>query len=899
MGSIRKEQALFLIAVAFGAWMYSGLKPVKRYSPPRATEKKWKPVSGFKPITVTTTGPQNLRELFVEPSESRPLPPRDDLPFLPVSDLPVVLVPLEIGQHPSAYYGLRHAAFGTGGGGNGAGAKDAGAPSPKAPAAPQAAGAVVQDSPESRYDRLMMLDGFNKFWGLYLGKDEDRFRLASNKGPFPGITIKFQWINEKTGRTVKVRTLEGKDVGGLSLAKTLRNEVGMRLYSFRPTLTNIDEQRTFIDYLLSKARIEAWVYGAALERARAYKKFAKPDEEGILMIARVLRAMGDIEAEYRLFRDLDKHKTLKGSSFQMRGLGIVEAKLGLNRLAEAHLVKAVEISEPIDPRNYAALATFFLDRGRAAESVEPARKAVSFKTRRNPSVAAQIGFHQVLVRALLATGDLTEAEKQASRAVPAKLQPLADYQAACIAYAQQDHGAAETLFQQIYNTSGLPDALLGIALCQLGKGDLDAGQASLTKLIDEQPRLRHLGLVGIGFAMSAGQGSDALEKVDAAIVAYPNHPYLLYMRGRQRRLNGDLEGAVEPLKKALQLHDEFLEALAELTVTYHQLFKRNGDAESLISAIRYVDRLAYLDQKQGAKDVLFLEMQGKIHYEARDLRGAREAFERGKESSLFCVIGLAMVEYAQKRLDLARFRLERMIRDLKPGNSFRGHAEHLLQLMVRHGNKEQVVDKFDRKELGKAWAIAVAGKVSPHIDTRLQMLRMTGEMGRTGFALANRAMVGPGRFLELRVDMKVGNKNLSNFAGVAIEIPSRTAGSSRFRLRVGMDDRGKVILELKDGRKAIEPLRTTIVVTRDEWHTIVVSVQDADNADMKNNSRFLKVFYDGQPLHNPQKPIKLNGLRRSATKSTMFNTELRVEGNPRFEVDVVFDNYRRIQERMK
>jgi hypothetical protein len=240
-----------------------------------------------------------------------------------------------------------------------------------------------------------------------------------------------------------------------------------------------------------------------------------------------------------------------------------------------------------------------------------------------------------------------------------------------------------------------------------------------------------------------------------------------------------------------------------------------------------------------------------------------------------------------------------MIRDLKPGNSFRGHAEHLLQLMVRHGNKEQVVDKFDRKELGKAWTIAVAGKVSPHIDTRLQVLRMTGEMGRTGFALANRAMVGPGRFLELRVDMKVGKKNLSNFAGVAFEIPSRTAGSSRFRLRVGMDDRGKVILELKDGRKAIEPVRTTIDVTRDEWHTIVISVQDADNADMKNNSRFLKVFYDGQPLHDPQKPIKLNGLRRSATKSTMFNTELRVEGNPKFEIDVVFDNYRRVQERIK
>ena len=37
-------------------------------------------------------------------------------------------------------------------------------------------------------------------------------------------------------------------------------------------------------------------------------------------------------------------------------------------------------------------------------------------------------------------------------------------------------------------------------------------------------------------------------------------------------------------------------------------------------------------------------MQGKIHYEARDLRGARAAFSRGETTSEFCKIGLAMLD---------------------------------------------------------------------------------------------------------------------------------------------------------------------------------------------------------------------------------------------------------------
>ena len=89
-----------------------------------------------------------------------------------------------------------------------------------------------------------------------------------------------------------------------------------------------------------------------------------------------------------------------------------------------------------------------------------------------------------------------------------------------------------------------------------------------------------------------------------------------------------------------------------------------------------------------------------------------------------------------------------------------------------------------------------------------------------------------------------------------------------------------------------------IKVTKDDWHEILVTVDDADDADTKNPARLLRVFFDGKSLL-PAEFSKLKGLRRTDTRSNQFLTEFRVESNPLTTVNVAFDNYRRIQERMK
>ena len=411
MANIRKEQVLFLLSLGVAAWIGLSMQGARRVKKANPRAKPEETVHALDPILASPSqAPKNLRELFVEPSESRPLEPKQDLPFPGLRRLPVVLLPLPVGQRPGALHGLRrwvatkpleskkpNGQQGGGDPGNGNG---------NAAPAPVPGG----DDAELRYDAVVKHALKQPYWGLFLGSEEEKFAFALDRSKLvEGVAFEFQWVDPKTGKRLDVMKFKGEEVKELRLAKTLRNEVGMRGHRLVPASHNVEAQRQFILWLIEQGQKEAWVFEEALSRAKTYQKFATPKEEGLLYVAKVLRAVGDLPAEWKLFKDLDQG--LQGSSFQARGLGVVEARLGLDRRAEEHLRRAVQKNEPIDPRNYAALARFLLDRGRSQEAVPLAEKAVSFSNRRDPTIGEKVAFRGLLVRAYLAVGRLDDAER--------------------------------------------------------------------------------------------------------------------------------------------------------------------------------------------------------------------------------------------------------------------------------------------------------------------------------------------------------------------------------------------------------------------------------------------------------------------------------------------------------
>jgi hypothetical protein len=180
------------------------------------------------------------------------------------------------------------------------------------------------------------------------------------------------------------------------------------------------------------------------------------------------------------------------------------------------------------------------------------------------------------------------------------------------------------------------------------------------------------------------------------------------------------------------------------------------------------------------------------------------------------------------------------------------------------------------------------GSGSTQLKPKDGVLQVQGELRNDDPIYAIRPLAGPGRFVEFSIDMKVDAA--VEFAGAVIEIPGRGATPSRFQIKLGVDDRGKVLLAMVDGSTAQDPIRTDIEVVRGEWHNLGFTTY-ADPAKKKGPALFLRVTYDDQVLYD----ARVKTLRRNAGANTAFNTGVRVEGRRRSTVDVSFRNFRRVQ----
>lgn len=905
MDRFRKEQVLLVLVALLAFWIfYKSDKDVRTVSlrGSAATEYTLQ-VGADAPLADPAKGIQRPRNIHIEPSESQPLEPRT-LAFPEVRDAPWLLPPM--GQQPLAYYLLRmdlkgvEAALPAAGQGAEGEAEEAGPVPGVQPGAGQ--------DPTGRYDKLVLSSGNveQPFYGFFLGEDDQKFAAASGERA-AAQKLRFQWMNYRDGTFEKILELDGGELNGqtfvrLELAKTLRNEVGMRIYQRRAS-NDPREQLELLDWLLEKAEQEAWVYEDARKRAVDFARLATTPEERYHHEARVLWAMGDLPGLLELYQGLPAE--LVGSSFQHRGLGRIYARLGLDKLAEEHLRKAVQINKPIDPRNYAALAHFYMDQNRPEDALPLAGNAVEYRMRNKTSAEEKMGFDRLLVFVHLALGDVAAAEKARPSGAMNGQRVISEYLDACIAYAKKDFGTARTAFQRCAAELTIPEAQLGLACCDLGEGKVLAALSQFEALAASQPRLRHLALGGasVCVALTLDEKQQprllgARQKVDDALVAFPGHPYLLWLRGRLQRLDGDLDGAIASLTEALQVRDDFLEALWELSLAYHTRFEANQDAEAIVTARRYIDRLIRLDRAVGGDDPRLNELQGLIHFKNFEYRSAREAFTAAQDKSKFCEIGLGIIEYTQKRRDRAEGRFTTMVRDLPVDHWARIFAQDLLEQIADHAGKEQVIDRFDRERLGESWErggrFGLTGKIE---DGVLVIQSGSRPPNRDYDTELFRSIEGPGRFVSCRVEMEMGLGHQAQFTGLIVRIPVRGSKKVNFEVKLGIDARERVMLHVVDGRnKESRPQYfEEIKLERGRSHSLeIAALRDPKNK--KSKRLFLSPRINGQALCEP---IPLQTLRASDRASRELRTVLASHCRANSPTDLRFKNYVRVQEKSK
>jgi tetratricopeptide (TPR) repeat protein len=592
---IRKEQVLALLTIGIGALIVRSLLQ----DPPR--------VAGFNPgkleYEATAVPPTVLagdrqrqpvrRDFCTEPSETRPLPPRE-LDFPPHPPLSVAAPPLPVGPDYGRMYMLRI----DGAVAEGVTLQVAEAPAAAAAAATPPEGTEGQapaddQGPEAAakiYDRIFVEGQRSPFFGTIEPEaGVDPFDLEA-RTDFEGVKVRMRRYNLKDRRVGAIETFGnegGLKIAKIALANTLRNEVQRKIRAVPNHVSHLNERRALIDWLLEKARSADWIYDTALEQAELFTQLSGGDIEGLRLQQRVLRERGDRAGEWALLQGLPPAH--RESAFRYEGEGTLKAMLQLDAEAEADLRRAVEL-EPTNARPLMALAAFLRERGRS-------REAQATALRIEQTFGSLLGLDErvravrVLVACHLAMGDVESARKAAQRIPTEQLPP---YLAGCIEYAAGRVDEALAGFRQAAATEDSSAALLGQGACLVRKAQWQEAHDALLRAYDEAPLLRHRSATTLALLfLRIGQFDSALTWLDRALEAAPHDPYAFYLRGRTLRLQDQVAPSIEALTAALRARDDFVHAIAEMAAvqsTRASETRGEDQAQAAIAARRYADR---------------------------------------------------------------------------------------------------------------------------------------------------------------------------------------------------------------------------------------------------------------------------------------------------------------------
>ncbi len=895
---LRKEQVLALLTLAMGGWMVrSLLQPPMLASGFTPTKIDYQAVAVPTTVLVTTSAPALARVDFcTEPSETRPLPPRD-LDFPPRAPLSVASLPLDIGPDHAHMWALRIDGAPVEGVTLQADVEAA------APATPAASGGEVQEPANTRaeqearaartYDRIWIVGQKSPFFGTIDPAGHDLFALEELRD-FTGVVVRMRAFNLSKQAVEGVKEF-GKDVGNvierIELAGTLRNEVQRRSRSVPKLASSLDQRRELIGWLLEKAREADWIYDVALEQADLYRQLSHGDLDGLRLQQRVLQARGDLAAEFALLDGLTGD--FRESAFRYEGLGVVKARLGLDVDAEADLRHAVTLA-PNDARPYTALAEFLRRRGRSDEALVAALRAER-TIGSLQSAADRVRAVRAIVACQLALAHL-DAAREALMLLPGD-QPQ-PYLVGCVQYAAGDVTAALGSFQKASGTVDGPLAQLGQAACLLRLGQWQEAHDLFLRIADQDPLLRDRAATGLALLFSRiGQFDAANVWIERALEAAPADAYAFYLRGRSLRLQGQLAGAVDAQLAALRLRDDFVHAIAEMAAVQAQRAAEGYGAEqaqAAIAARRYADRAVELVHTPAVE---LFELDGLLHFGAADPRGARTAFLAARDlaasepEKMFAKGSIAVVDYSRGLVDDATTSLQRMVQDLAKEDPIRVWAAATLTAIEDHAEKEMLEDGFDRDDVGSVWVGERDGSTWAAVSDGALLFK--GPLSRQGNGEVTAERVGAVRngknFLAVGCTLQLGADQPAGegFAGLAIEL-QRGGGAFELRAQVGVRE-GRPFLRIEDGTSQgnVDVVQKWLEIAGfDRLALQQLELRVVPRGDAQGRMLLLQVSWNGFVVH--QHDLKM----LTGNTQTELRTVLFAQGNKGSKIDVRFDDYR-------
>lgn len=883
--SIRKEQALLIVVVLLAAWFggdYLGFNALVNKWNPTAIDLESQPLEAS--LLVSDDAADFIRrDFFTEPSETRPLPPRE-LAFPPHAAASLAGLPLDPGPD------FRHSWLLRQDGAQVTGVEiERGATSTQEEATAadvdSEVGAPGTMSPEQAaklYDRVWLSGLANPEYGrIEPQPGQDLFDLEDG-GDFTDVKLRVVLFSRIKRVETGARWFDAVD--RIQLRQSIRNEVKRQVRKVPDVASAQGQRLQLINWLLEQARSESWIYDVALEQARAYLQFSGGNLDGNRIMQTVLQARGDIAGELDLLMATKGDATVE--SFRLQGLGVIKARLGLWIEAEENLKEAARLT-PSDARAHAALADFYRARGRSREAGASADRAeATLGSVQDAEVRREI--ERTIVSCRMLVGELAAISSIASDS---------PYIRGCISYAAGDMTAAAASFQQVGAGLDSSAALLGQAACLLNTGSFQEAYDLFVRVSDQDPLLRHRAMTGLALIFSRVSDFDtALTFVDRALEASPNDTYALYLRGRTMRLMGQYAAAQEALTQALVQHDDFVLAIVEMSLVQSGLASQAIGADQaafLIGARRYMDRAVALSPEP---ELELLEMQGVCAFAAADSRSARKAFDNARDLAStdaekgYAKGALSVVSYSRGRVDDSIDQLERLERDLGRDSQMGTWAGATLIDIADHAEKESLSDNFERDKIGEIWSTGGNGRMLARIrDGRVVFNKSIPRTG-PGEAFIERASgVKPAKnFLACSATMEVGPRHTvsNSIVGLGIEI-RRARSGVELSARVGLKD-GKPYIGIIDGKDAkgerIVQASPDVALRENGPQALELRVVPRSG---ENNKQLILQIYFNDALVMSHELKQLSGSTQNELKTLLF-----IEGDKGADVDVAFDDYK-------
>ena len=613
--------------------------------------------------------------------------------------------------------------------------------------------------------------------------------------------------------------------------------------------------------------------------------------EGRLLLAKLHEVNFEFDAAFGVYHDL-----LEGSDYARKGDVLVAAgrlyeRLGVLQRAEELYRRALQ-EERSHAEAHLSLGELWLQQGRAEEALPHLAAAEENEPRGVPAKARRIAMRSAHGRGLLALGNHGEARNAFQRALSldgAAPEALAGaIETARLLPTDDRADALQAAVQAVESQLVESDFALGYAqgLAQIEMSNWARAKRHLELAVEADPFRSHLPLGALAYlAERTGNADQALEYLNRSLEVYPNFAWGHYTLGRVLLEAGDLGGAEEALRQALELELDFPDAL----VVMAELERARSDFQA---AHLYLERAL----GEEADNAAWLTLAGFNAYDQGESGRAREFFQaalRADGEYAAAGLGEAWWHYLSQDSREAITRYGEWVdrrRNEGPEDPFVMYAEEQSARIVDHDSKELWTDRFERRpgRIGNGWSVKEGlGPTVELVDGAVRIEGLFTGSGRT--RIYNE--LSADAFLSMEASVSVGPEHRGCEVGfflarertghggdvvVQAEVVFQRNADGQFQYRVVR--RGE-----QDAPAIDIPGATMAAGSQSVWSLEKMGV---------GSDAFLRLFVDGEPVVD-RIPMPTLGTSTQVLRFGLF-----VEGQTNRSADVTLDTVQVVRRRV-